>query len=626
MQLIAFIDREKFVEIIPDTGIKLVETIQSEIENELTGEREPPKYHVSAEDNTILYVDEYGIATAGFFDQFRAENASILIICDETKIDYCPKDEFIVLRHSHRPQIHPDLITSNKYIQTFEGREDRSQLPGLKKNRYPELIDYLIGPNTKNYTEFIKDTFAELNPKIEKCLNNLHNISVTRNFGELNSLEGILEGLNDFKIAYEIRDGLQNQNKQAITINDDCCVIWDAKSNPELFGVSAKNIIKTEPEFQKSNFSSYKQIYILAELVWENHVRSEFSGYTIAKELRKNKVRCPIVFCSFVERLNLEHFPDARIRKTSGHYFVHLPDIIQPENYNFKLDEDTLEDINIHMSDLQALRDIFHDANDTIAAVISSMHENTKADKIIAAKEFMSNALIKFSKSVPNEKLDDFNKKQEKILTDIESTINQESFKENHLRGILDKYKAELYALLPKEEFDNEQSKPKRKNWEVLFIDDVDFNCETLISNFDRNGINCRKANNADEAYKILTEDEQGGKRIAVVIADFRLYKNGDDQDDWQEEQGYTILKKIPMSGRFKSHYAYVMLTSKEGSIKQNIKKRSGFSVLWFHKNDVLGGLPHSFDIFCHRIIEVGEEAFFKKRTVPQLGGQGQRI
>lgn len=405
-------------------------------------------------------------------------------------------------------------------------------------------------------------------------------------------------------------------NESTENSTSKCCVIWDGNYPKSIFKEPVIPI-RTQGELENCNLTKFEIIFILAELNWPGYIRSNFYGFQLGADLRKKLVQCPIVFCSFMPGFNKEQYPDSKILDYPGHYIIQLPN--KPLSFdNYKgLDEDVLDDININLFDPnQQIHDLMHNTENRCPELAQGS-ENKDEIKTRVLK-YLSDQLNVFKNAIVKNKLAEFENLKVTLLKEVKSTIHNQDFKPDKLRKPLNNYKEQFYSLLPCDLTDGLETNSVPKRWQVLFIDDQLSGCESISNHFARNGITCHTAQTAEKAFSILKEDENSTKKIAVIISDFRFYVNGDSESGkWQDLQGYQILKQIHSHHEFKSHYAYVILTSKKGTIQQYIKKHSEFPILWFNKTDVLAGEKHSFNIFCQRIIEVGSEAFFRKHNIP---------
>lgn len=400
-------------------------------------------------------------------------------------------------------------------------------------------------------------------------------------------------------------------------------IIWDKDSKFDIPGKES-SVINSEEEFEKTKWSDFDVVYILAELGWKS--RTEFYGFKVAKILRlENKLTCPIVFCSFLSKTQLSNFPESKILRRPGHYFVRLPDEKPQFERYVGIDEITLNDINIDVNNPQEeLHTLMHNMLNKIPELVNSNNSIAESEK--AVNDFINSRLqiFKIRGNIQSENFQKFDELKSKILFDISVLFKNINFQPDSLKEPLNDYRHLLYKLLPQNISDLQPQKVIKKRWKVLFIDDQQDTCTKVEYHFQRNGISCVSAKNAVRAFEILSEDEKTEKRISAVITDFRFYSGDEEKDIWQDYQGYRILREV--HNKFSYNYAYIILTSKEGTIKDQIKKRSEFPILWFNKNDVLDGNNSSFNIFCQRIIEVGDIAFIRKHSLPSNGGWVSKV
>ncbi len=396
-------------------------------------------------------------------------------------------------------------------------------------------------------------------------------------------------------------------------------IIWDSSLKTNSKDKRPKVALSQE-EFEKASFLNIELIYILVEIKWDNKKRTDFHGFDIAIDLRQNKkLLCPIILCSFMPFFDLEKYEKAKILNTPGHYLCQLPEISRSNGKYLSLDEDLLYDINMHVFDFNGMvRTIFHDHENKCDELTRTISDKANLIEIIKEKHV---AVFKtISKYIDEKKISQFKEISNRILREIvqEIDINKNLKEGNRLRKILQEYKPKLYGMLPIPLIDAKNSEYPGKRWKVLFIDDQESACEAIRNMFKTRNIVCETANSSEEAFEIISKDEEGAKKISVIISDFRLYEGGKEGGKWQDKQGYQILSEIHHDSTVsKSHYAYAILTSKQGTILDRIKQRSKFPILWFFKADVLSDKDSAFNMFYNRISEVGSEAFFKKHNIP---------
>lgn len=365
--------------------------------------------------------------------------------------------------------------------------------------------------------------------------------------------------------------------------------------------------------FDKTNFSEYTIIFILAELKWEGKKRSDFYGLELVKQLRTiHKVTCPIVVCSFMKEFKKHEF-----FKASGHYLLRLPDSPLSLDQYKGIDEELLHDINIHLFDPEgAFHTLMHDLENKLENLART---TTDKDSLIATlNETLDSKFSEAENVIEPEKRAEYHSIKERIKSELSEEIgaNVGYAENNRIRKLIgEKYKPLLYDLLPVKLNDNQQQDFPPKRWQVLFVDDVESTCKEVKAKFAQRGINCLTACSGEEAKSILKEDSAKRNRIAMVISDFRLYVNGDETGKWQAMQGYHLLKHLHANDEF-PHYAYAVLTSKKGTILDKIKQKSKFPVLWFYKSDVLSN-DTAFNLFYQRICEMAGDSFLKKQNLP---------
>lgn len=384
------------------------------------------------------------------------------------------------------------------------------------------------------------------------------------------------------------------------------------------------DVIVNQNTFESFDFSKIEIIYILAELQWNTLKRTDFYGFQLAKELRVNKKSlCPIVMCSFLPDDEITKLKEAKILDTPGHYSLQLPDkLIKLPNY-LPIDEDLLYDISMHIFDFKGrLRGEMHDLVSTCnALILKNMDKEKLKSQIISLTK---SKLSFFKEYILEEKKMEYALLAGNMLSDLEKFPFDE-ISLDQINNFFEIFKVQMYTMMPSAVFESNEVDFPAKRWGVLFIDDMKPIRNKVKEMFAKRGIVCHTAENADEAFKILLEDEKKHCTIAVIISDFRLYQNGQD-GKWQNIQGFQILKAVNHQPEvFKSHYTYSILTSRKGTILDLIKKNNRFPITWFHKSDVISS-ESAFNIFYQRICELGTEAFYRKHYIPnnaiwQTGG-----
>ena len=254
------------------------------------------------------------------------------------------------------------------------------------------------------------------------------------------------------------------------------CIIWDKENYlPALFGHCEKLVFSQE-SFKITDFTKYDLIYILIEIKWSDCHRSNFHGFHIAKNLRlSEKIKCPIVFCSFVTAFNKVQYPESIILDTPGHYLLQLPSKPSELSYYQCIDDELLNDINMHIFDsMGMLHSLMHDLENSCDAFALTLSDKISLNNQI--QELTKTKLNEFNKFILVEKKASFTHLIETILTELQQEIleNTDLIKGNRIRQIFDAYKNQIYAMLPLGLSDKEESDFPRKRWSVLFIDDME--------------------------------------------------------------------------------------------------------------------------------------------------------
>ena len=391
-------------------------------------------------------------------------------------------------------------------------------------------------------------------------------------------------------------------------------VIWDSDVPAQYFG-QGYELVTERKGLNEKILSNYSAIFILAEIRWEGKKRIDFFGLSLVKEFRvAHKLTCPIIICSFIPT-----FEESRILDTPGHYLLQLPEILSKLNNYEGIDLQTLQDINLDIfHPLADAKRILHDLPNDSSVIATKSVDKEEIKTSIEQK--VKQEFIKIEHRIAPDKKNEFGKLINHLIDNLRSEIDKRNFKPDDVRIIFENHKQQIYNQLPQIVTDEANELPTEvipKRWKVLIIDDQQETCDTLRKLFVDRGINCEIATNGLYAFKILNNDMIEGNLISVIISDFRLYENG-EKGRWQKMQGYKIFSTIFESTTYNSPYSYVMLTSRKGTILEQIKKQLNFRILWFHKADVLPDKLDYFDRFFQEVCEVGSETFSRKRTLPE--------
>lgn len=378
---------------------------------------------------------------------------------------------------------------------------------------------------------------------------------------------------------------------------------------------------------QVKDLKEFDGIVILCELNKNDKGESinlqEFQGIEIAKKLRLNKCKLPIIFTSFLSHKQIyNNNPESDIINSIGHKFIRLP-------VDFRIFSDTITKMR-NLTDME-LRDVQISSCNPEGIVNTKIHQiadvRNKLYKIqkreTAKEELITNTyldddkekenkiakeeLIKCLNEIhyvyklsPNEILDKFNLEYEKITNDnIDRAI---TFVEN-----TGKYLISFHSS--KSQKDSNTKSVLKKPWKLLLLDDKLGQESEIVQSLNRQGVDVICTQSAEEALKALTEDNDLRGKITVILSDYRLYRVEDGMEIMQEIQGYTFLQMVNkcfrsriLSGIIYSGLPrqFLLDTFNEIRIKPEI-----YSKLDLKLND-----PNAINFLTNKLIETGEKNY----------------
>lgn len=363
--------------------------------------------------------------------------------------------------------------------------------------------------------------------------------------------------------------------------------------------------------------STVKAIVLLAELRWNNNLRTEYYAFNIVKELRFRHVYCPIFISSFL--------PESAFRKQENllfkilrkplHKFIQLPltreDLQLIQSQDRRMSKIGLNDILFHTYTYKGrVRGIFHDLQDRYFK-----QENEKGQGPLLLKEILK----EIEPYIDENKLEAFNQ--------IASAVLEKHGQSQSIALALKTYKEEVLELVLQENHENSFTRRTTEGWKVLFIDDNPETCNEVRSRFAGIGVECVTAGDFSGAKRILEEDlyppaddrvSQQANSITVVVTDLRFH-NEEDIDDWHDFQGYDIIDFI--YNELDNMVSFFILTSKKGAVIQGAQRADQVKIQWFGKDDVFDETSDSgFNVFAERIVEEGQKIFDALCSLPQEG------
>lgn len=363
-----------------------------------------------------------------------------------------------------------------------------------------------------------------------------------------------------------------------------------------------KNIYSNLEDFtqkQYENLNELDGIILLCELdtnqQGEKINLQDLYGVEVAKQLRRNNVNIPILFTSFLSRKVIcAKKPEREIITTIGHDFIRLPakteDLIISLTKINKLNELELYDIkNSYCSREGMVRELVHRlSNLKYFDLNNKTSDEVKKNIIDAIKDIYSlysNDPTKFI----NELEYKFNEVNEENISEIILEINRQSEK------LISDYSPNILV----------ESVTEKRNWKILWVDDEADGNHRLISFLKKLEVEVILSNSSSKAVDILNNDWVSENRIAVLIADYRLYEiDKDDVKVQQKMQGHSLLKKVVDSERMIRLAAlsalprkFLLRSLREFNIRSEV----------FSKRDYLED-DNTIKLLCEELIEMGDE------------------
>lgn len=343
--------------------------------------------------------------------------------------------------------------------------------------------------------------------------------------------------------------------------------------------INAANSIINSGQFQDID-----ALFILAELDWNDHKLTDFYGITLARELRLNNVKCPVFICSFMSEEYLTTKGQFKILNFRSHYFIHLPEGIQENDEIAPLDEMELLDCKMHYCGIEgAIRDIYHKKQHII---YEEDFDKAKIQILDLLEEIINlNDLPDYLKPQIEKLKNEVNKKT--TITELKIFCKEDDSKIlSHLREQdKDVKSSQLYDEV-------------KGDWQILFLEDVPEDIESLKSSFVIAGIKIENLLLASTYYEAVEKIENDrSNKIAVVICDFGLEKDG----KLKGRQGYTFVEWLSKQDRFNEIYVY---SGRARKFLKEVFKKFNIRVTVNSKYDVVNRMND----FVDEVIEKGNE------------------
>lgn len=383
--------------------------------------------------------------------------------------------------------------------------------------------------------------------------------------------------------------------------------------NPEFGGIWPKaptdtSIITDQTSFdhflngKSDEFESVEGILITVELNWGKTEYSALYGLDLVERLRARGFKCPITLTSYMPEQLLKFsqtIPDERFRylaKDPSMRFVPLlelekgkPD--QPgELFEDALDEFLWKELkNSLYNKWGYIRKLLHDFSSGVRCLDTRILKK----RLISGFAEISVLFPEWSEEIEKQKVE--------ILELINPDSNRESWS-SPFHKKLEQLKSML-SLPVNPGLGMEEEFPE-KGLSILIIDDEDKEIDLLEERLMAvNGLGklltCYRANNGEEARKILEKDRDN--RIRVVVCDSRFY---DTKGKFAREQGYHIINEIDKMDRLTS---FIALTGIEPDYLHQLQKNVSCRIMPFIKQNVLGN-DNIFGHFLRWIIEFDKD------------------
>lgn len=376
-------------------------------------------------------------------------------------------------------------------------------------------------------------------------------------------------------------------------------------------------------KIEEIDFSAYQMLIIPAELEHFQYQHDDFYGFNLIRDLRlRYKITIPIVIYSI---LNKSFFLDNRsnlsfqVMKSPGHYFFEynistkeiFPKIFQMQFEG--IDEDTLIDINNTFFTVEGVLDEeFHDLKNK--AFKRNRNDESIEELFNELQNNVDDSFLKFQSIFDLSDNSILINIRNEMITDLKKSVDKNKNFDDCI-VIIENYVGEVKRLLPPRSSDQKDViLNPAPPWEILFVDDVPTIAFEVQSLFKERLMKCHIANNAEEAFNILREDQEN--TITVLICDYRLI---DEEGNWHKWQGYNILKEVFLN--FPNELAFFALTSFNKRALIRMQDTHKMKVRSVSKDDVIGKsrTVAGFNFFADQVRDEGNKVFDFYRSQPQV-------
>ncbi|MEM9822103.1 MAG: response regulator [Bacteroidota bacterium] len=345
----------------------------------------------------------------------------------------------------------------------------------------------------------------------------------------------------------------------------------------------------------------YKGLIIFCELLENKEGQKVFTnehyGIKLAQCFRREfDLRCPILFTSCVSRKELtQNKLDRAIVNSIGHDFLRLPCHLNEWLGKLK-DMEPLSDLEMN--------DIKRNYCNNYGLAQLEIHDLSKLSTVdhlplIKFREALEKSIQRIYALFDQSPIAILKEIELKFdLQSADSRVQALNFVEMNCRRITNENVPEVKQELVVQ---------AKHRWTLLLLDDEIGKNALLIKGLERRGVQVLCAQNAEEAWALLNEDEFDENRITLVLSDYRLEQKSDGVVKvHQKIQGYRFLEELSKNRRHLSLAALSALPR-----KFLIESFDHFSVRVsvYPKRDYLEN-ESTLNILCDELVSKGDENY----------------
>ena len=347
------------------------------------------------------------------------------------------------------------------------------------------------------------------------------------------------------------------------------------------------------PEELKENEN--KPIYVSAECKCkDDEFYTDFNGIKqfngTIYNLRRQGFKNPIIVVTFVE--NPEELKNKSILLKTPGITIWNPEKSQEPNIPKPIDDLTLKDLPLE--DKGLVREILH-----------KLHPHRTPEEISQIFDELKKLAKYFTKEP--EELKKFTEELDKLENLAKENPNQiSSIREKILSSVKEKRVKEKSEKEESEEIEIIPERPENIFWKILFVEDDDNDWKIIKEGFIHYGFkeeNILRAKSYEETREKLINDTKN--EITAICVDHRLLK---ENGDWQDTQGYTLIRKIAEEFR-ERNLVFFVLTGIDKDLLIALEREIGIKTYPFTKDLVLSS-EAEFNWFAKELYEKSKEEY----------------